>query len=255
MRRRLRAILLAAFLLAAIAGHCVAQIPEGGPMPLSTVKKDEVHTSFRIGYNANSEYTYPGEYRADGNFFANGRSSAYGLGDIFIESRIKPGHTLGPNRMWGTFEAGVRTTVSSKTYVDIFLRHQSAHNVESLSGPDSMWEDVGARYHRATGNCDIWASAAYYTRRIYLTYSSDCEVHATYRHGSLFGRPVSIDGDLHYVAEANAPRAGFFDYDIEPSVSISKRMSVYVDYGVIHDEDQPDGRTDIPVIVGAKVDL
>jgi len=224
-------------------------------MPLSTVKKDELHSSFRFGYNANSMYTYPGEYRADGNFIANGRSSVYGLGDIFIESRVKPEDIFGPNRLWGTFELGGRTTVSTKTYIDIFLRHQSAHNVDSISGPDSMWDNVGGRYHQSTGNCDVWASAAYYTRRFYLTYSTDYEAHATYRHGSLFGRPVSIDGDLHYVAEVSGPRPGFFDYDIEPSLLLNKTMSVYVDYGLLHDEDQPDGKANVPVIIGAKVEL
>lgn len=252
--------LILAFLIALIVcvlpTVCRAQFPEGGPVPLSTVNKDDLHTGFRFGYNAtDSLYKYPGEYRADGNWFANGKSSFYGIGDVFVESYLAPGNVFSPSRLWGTFELGGRTTVAKRTYVDAFYRHQSAHNVDSVRYADVRWQFVGLRYRRIMGDVDVWASGSYSTQRVLDNYSTDFEAHSTYRHGYVFGRPVTVDGDVHYVGEIHSYRSGFFDYDIEPSVGLNKTVSVYVSYGMLHDENTPDGKTSVPFIVGAEVAL
>lgn len=254
MRNCISGLLGALVLLAAAATACHAQFPEGAPMPISTVKKEELHTSFRFGYNANdSLYKYPGEYRADGNFLSNGHSALYGLADVLIESRIKGGEVFSPSRLWGTFEVGGRTTLAKNNYGDLFIRHQSAHDVDSVNLPDSMWEYVGGRFHHADGNYDYWVSAGYYTRRIYLNYSTDYEGRIEYRFGSLSGRPFVLAGDIHCVTENSGPRSGFVDYAIEPSLFVNKHVSIFVDYGLLHDEDAPNGKTAIPVIIGANV--
>lgn len=231
-------------------------MPQGPPLPLCTVLKDELHTCARIGYDASGGvFRYPGEYSGDTNFFANGRQSLYGLGDVFIESYLGPKYVFQPSRLWGTFEVGARDALKPGQYCELYLRHRSAHDIDETTLPDDMWEYVGVRYRRTSSNFDAWMSGAYYTRRILVNYATDAQVHGQYRHGMLFGRAVTLDGDVHWVTEQHASRSGFVDFAVQPALWLNKSVSVFAIVGSTHDVDQPDGRSNTPLIAGIKANI
>jgi hypothetical protein len=237
----------AAFIMA--CGVSRAQFPQGSPLNTSGIQKDELHTNFRFGYIANDQfYKYDGQFGADGNLVPLRKSSLYALGNISVQTILINKSVFQPDRLWGTFEVGARTETAPSTYWELFARHQSAHNIDGIIRPESLYEMIGGRYRRG----GLTLALAHVTRTAYLHYKTDAQAHDAISAGTLFRRAVTVDLDVHYVREDGGPRSGFVDYAVEPSVALTPKVSLFLNVGTVHDADQPNGVTESQVEIGIK---
>lgn len=255
MSQKLRSLCVAGALaaIAILSSPAYAQFPQGPPLPVSGVHKDELHSSFRLGYIANNQYyKYDGQFMADGDLFVKGKDAVYAFGNITIQSRLINKSVLQPDRLWGTFEAGDRHAVSRHAVVEVFMRHQSAHSIDNTAGPESLYEMAGLRYRTTSGRSTVTVGAAYITRTALLDYGSDGQIHVTYDAGSLGRRKLTVDVDVHGVTETGGGRSGFVDCSIEPSLALSDKISTFVTLSTLHDADKPNGKTENIVMIGLK---
>jgi len=249
-------IALLLFIILTAPSLCKAQFPEGPPIPISGVESDEMHMASRFGYEANSSlYKYHGEVQQEGNFAALGGTSLYGLGNLALGCGIRGGNILQPDRLWGTFEFGIRRKYQEKRLAELFYQHQSAHSMDRDDWPEAMYEMFGVRLREELGRANVSSSIAYYNRRIYLDYDMDAQARISYHFAGSEGHKACIDFDLHGVSENSAFGAGFIDYSIEPSIQLTKRYGLYATYGLEHDIQKPNGETDQPIVFGVKAQM
>lgn len=215
-----------------------------------------MHSETHFGYEANSKiYNYHGEFQEDGNLLTSGKSSLYALGDIEVDCGIKDRNILQPDRLFGTFELGIRQEDAPQRFRELFYRHQSAHCLDQFEWPEAMFEMFGVRFRSTSGRATIFDSLAYYNRRVYLDYAGDAQMHITYHVSGDDGHEFNTDLDLHAVSHADSITDTFLDYAIEPSKQLSKRFALYAVYGLRHDVEKPHGETDHTTVFGIKISM
>ncbi len=247
---RVAAAVVAACLLSAPA---FAQMAEGPSLPSKDLSPNATNLLARLAYDASSSYyRYHGNVNLTDNIGHIGRAVPYVFADVDIQSKyLKGQQQFHPDRLVGTFELGAHGRFGNAP-LGIYLRHMSAHNVDSNSRPRPAWEQIGARYVTSSATSDLTISVAYYTHRENNHYRSDADAQGHYRLGRIGSQPLDLVGDVHYVGETGGPRSSFLDYWIEPNIVLNDRVNFYIGTGVVHDVDMANGKTDHPVIVGFK---
>lgn len=237
-----------------ICAGAYAQTPGGPPAPNPDLTTNVAHSQVNVGYYAATQmYRYHGSYNVTYNAVKVAGVGLYGFGDVDVEVRTADSE-FQPDRLLGTFEIGGRKSAGNGS-IGLHFRHQSTHNVDRTDRPRLSWEQVGVRYQVAKPSYSFAISTAHYVHHDNCRYDNDVDLRGSYVLIPSGRNPVSLAGDLHYVGESGEGRSGYVDYWIEPSIALSRNASAFLGYGLVHDIDRPDGRTDNPLMIGLRVSI